>query len=64
MCVYLRNKFQVSGVILTSFRQVGVILPPPPQNEPLKKSSLISVNTMPTGKLAILVNTAIETPIQ
>ena len=36
MCVYLRTKFQVSGVILTSFRQAGVILPPPPQNEPLK----------------------------
>ena len=29
MCVYLRAKFQVSGIIATSFRQ-GVILPPPP----------------------------------
>ena len=37
MSVYLRAKFEVSSIILTSFRQ-GVILPPPPppQNEPLK----------------------------
>ena len=39
MRVYLRAKFEVSSIILTSFRQ-GVILPPPPptppQNEPLK----------------------------
>ena len=37
MYVYLQTKIQVSSVILTSFRQVGVsLLPPPPQNEPLK----------------------------
>ena len=40
MAVYLRVKFQVSSIILTSFRQgVGggvILLPPPPQNEPLK----------------------------
>ena len=41
MSVYLRAKFQVSNIILTSFRQ-GVILPPSrahthtPQNKPLK----------------------------
>ena len=36
MDAYLRAKFEVSSIILTSFRQ-GVILPPsPPQNEPLK----------------------------
>ena len=36
MSEYLRAKFEVCSVILTSFRQ-GVILPPaPPQNEPLK----------------------------
>ena len=39
MCVYLRTEFQVSRIILTSFRQ-GVILtpshPPSMQNEPLK----------------------------
>ena len=38
MCVYLRTKFQVSSIIITSFRQGeggwGVL--PPPQNEPLK----------------------------
>ena len=35
--VYFRAKFEVSSVILTSFRQ-GVILPlPPPQNELPKK---------------------------
>ena len=31
VCVYLRTKFQVSSVILTSFSQGrGLILPPPP----------------------------------
>ena len=35
MCVYLCTKVQVSSIILTDFRQ-GVILHPPPQNEPLK----------------------------
>ena len=29
MCVYLHTKFQVSSIILTSFRQ-GVIFPSPP----------------------------------
>ena len=36
MGVYLRAKFDVSSIILTSFRQ-GVILALPPQNELLKK---------------------------
>ena len=42
MCMYLRIKFKVSSVILTSLRQwsgggARLILPhPPPQNEPLK----------------------------
>ena len=35
MGAYLCAKFEVSSVILTGFRQ-GVILSPPPQNEPLK----------------------------
>ena len=35
MGVYIRTKFEVSSMILTSFRQ-GVILSPSPQNEPLK----------------------------
>ena len=30
MCVYLRAKFQVSSIILTSFRQGGSFTPPPP----------------------------------
>ena len=34
-CVYLRSKFHVSSVILTSFRQ-GVILHLQLQNKPLK----------------------------
>ena len=33
--VYLRSKFEVSSIILTRFRQV-VLLAPPPPNEPLK----------------------------
>ena len=41
MAVYLRVKFQVSSIILTSFRQEvggggGEILNHPPKNEPLK----------------------------
>ena len=35
MCEYLRTKFQVSSVILTSLRQ-GVILPPHLKMNPLK----------------------------
>ena len=40
MGLYLRAKFEVSCIILTTFRQGRVILAPPPlsppQNEPLK----------------------------
>ena len=38
MCVYLCTKFQVSSIILTSFRQGANFTPPPPprQSEPLK----------------------------
>ena len=43
MCVYLRTKFQLFSIILTSFRQ-GVILPNTPssasQNKPLKISGI------------------------
>ena len=42
MGVYLRIKFEVSSIIVTSFRQEGgrVVLPPlpQPQNEPLKRA--------------------------
>ena len=46
MCVYLRTKFQVSSIILTSFRQGGgVILSQPPltTKETPKNSILIRV---------------------
>ena len=46
MRVYLRAKFEVSSIILTSFRQGGggVILPPlPPQPQTSKKSAQIRV---------------------
>ena len=36
VCMYLRAKFEVSSIILTSCRQAGLILPHPPQNKPLK----------------------------
>ena len=48
MCVYLRTKFQVASIILTSFRR-GVISPPPPpppppQNESLKSLPRVRLN--------------------
>ena len=42
MGVYLRVKFEVSSIVLTDFRQEGVVFlprqcpPPLPQNKPLK----------------------------
>ena len=54
MCVYLRAKFEVSNIILTSFRQGeegGVILPLPPiptSKRTPKKSTQIRVK----GKLS------------
>ena len=37
MCAYLRTKFHVSSIILTSFRQGwGNFILPPSQNKPLK----------------------------
>ena len=52
MCVYLRTKFQVSSIILKSFRH-GVILPltpapsppPPTAKSTLKKPTLIDLTT-------------------
>ena len=44
--VYLRAKFEISSIILTSFRQ-GVILPPPPSptsKRTPKKTTQIRVN--------------------
>ena len=49
MCVYLRVKFKVSSIILTSFRQGLILSPPPPpthtpRNETLK--SLLRLGTV------------------
>ena len=47
MDVYLQTKFEVCSIILTSFRQGGVILPPPslpPQNEPLNSPPRLGLN--------------------
>ena len=53
MGVYLRAKFEVSSIILTSFRQ-GVILPsPPPQNEPLKSPPRLGLNMVKTKALIV-----------
>ena len=39
MCVYLRAKFELSSISVTSFRHGGgsgiILPPPPPQNKPL-----------------------------
>ena len=56
MGVYVRDKFEVSGIILTSFRQGGgVILPPspPPQNEPLKSPPRLGLNMVKTKALIV-----------
>ena len=36
MCVYLRTKFQVSSIILTSFRQEVILTPPIAKRNPHK----------------------------
>ena len=41
ICVYLRNKFQVSNIILTSLDRAGS---PPPQNKPLKSPPRLGLN--------------------
>ena len=55
MGVYLHAKFEVSSIILTSFRQGGVgggviFAPPPPpplpQNEPLKSPPRLGLNRL------------------
>ena len=61
MCVYLRVKFVVSSIILTSFRQ-GVILhllPPPhyalSQGEPLKSPPRLGIIIIRKDQLVILL---------
>ena len=48
MRVYLHTKFQVSSIILASFRgwEGGLILPPPTAKRTPKKSTLIGVETI------------------
>ena len=54
MCVYLRTKFPVSMIILTRFRQGGVILTPQPQNELLKSPPRLALSlTLKLTKLAL-----------
>ena len=43
MCVYLRAKFEVCSIILTSFRQGDFIPLPPPQIEPLKSPTRLGL---------------------
>ena len=45
MDVYLRAKFRVSSIILTSFIQGGNFTPLPPQNEPLKSPPRLGLRT-------------------
>ena len=49
MCVYLRGKFEVSSITLTSFGQgVGNFTPsPPPQNEHLKIPPRLGLKEQP-----------------
>ena len=47
MGVYLRSKFEVSRIILTSLRQGEVIVPPAkPQNEPLKSTPRLELSSL------------------
>ena len=43
MRVYLRTKFEVSSTILTSFREEGDSLPPPPLKMNPKESTQIRI---------------------
>ena len=49
------DKFEVSSIIVTSFRRV-ILPPPPPQNEPLKRP--------PRSGLSLTFLTSISTPFQ
>ena len=44
MYLYLLTKFQVSSIILTSFRQGVILTPLPLQNEPLKSPPRLRLN--------------------
>ena len=55
MCVYLRAKFEVSSIILTSLRPEGVQFPPhlPPQNKLLKRPSRLGLKDVPFLRLRV-----------
>ena len=44
MCVYVRTKFQVSSIILTSFRREVILPTPPPTKRTPKNPTQIKVN--------------------
>ena len=43
MCVYVYTTFEVSSIILRSFRQGVILPPPPPQNKLLKRPSKLGL---------------------
>ena len=51
MGAYLRAKFEVSSIILTSFRQGGT-LPPPPQNKLLKSPRRLGLRGAPFQRVS------------
>ena len=61
MCVYLCTKFQVSSLVLMSFRQGGNFTPPlpPTSKQPPKKPTQIKVNP---GYSTIHLNFTVEFP--
>ena len=55
MCVYLRTKFQVSSIVLTSFRQVvEVVLLPNLKTTP-KKNTQIRVKLFDISKIYYMI---------
>ena len=57
MGVYLHAEFEVSSIILTSFRQGGrgvILTPPPPQLEPLKSPPRLGLK--PCTKNEFVIN--------
>ena len=54
LCVYLCTKFQVSSIIITSFKQEGNFTPPPtpttPRNKPLKSPPRLGLIVATTHK--------------
>ena len=59
LCVYLRTKFQVSSIILTSFRSGGHFNPPPPPLPPTPQNG--PRKSPPRLGLKIFLNLSINT---